>query len=260
VTSSLRIIQDLVRDYLKTDEDFADIAVFNESSLDLNKDVEEALSEDLATGERKGLCVVIEMLSGKIANPEIKAIHFMPAMLHFMVIENVEINRNSGGNVRFGLDVAETLMAIMVNFNTAESGYEGLNVYPAGEGLDREDVPEMGVIIHHCFMRLNCGSEDNTPVVATPAITVDVNTRTATITCATEFAEIRYTIDGSRPTRTSTLYSGAIDVSAVSNINARGYRPGFRGSLIANSIIGLGIATEADQAEMTEDGKVITEE
>lgn len=236
MTSSLRDIQELVRDYLKTDPDFTDISIFTESSLDLNKDVEQALSENIGS-ERKGLCIVIEMLSGKVSSPNHASVIFEPAMLHFMVIENVEINRNISGTVRYGLDVAETLMAIMCNFKTSESGWEQVFVYPAAEGLDREDVPEMGVIIHHCFMRLNCGSVDETSVVATPVITYDEGgTDLVTITCSTITSTIRYTQDGTRPTSSSTLYSAPFSPTG-DTVRARAFRVGWRSSLIADFVI-----------------------
>jgi len=48
-----------------------------------------------------------------------------------------------------------------------------------------------------------------------------------TITCATSGAEIRYTLDGSEPSTSSTLYTGAINISNPTTIKAKAFKPGW---------------------------------
>ena len=48
-----------------------------------------------------------------------------------------------------------------------------------------------------------------------------------TITCATSGAEIRYTLDGSEPSKSSTLYTGAINISNPTTIKAKAFKPGW---------------------------------
>jgi Tfp pilus assembly protein PilV len=46
-----------------------------------------------------------------------------------------------------------------------------------------------------------------------------------TITCATSGAEIRYTLDGSEPSKSSTLYTGAINISSSKILKAKAFKP-----------------------------------
>jgi hypothetical protein len=58
---------------------------------------------------------------------------------------------------------------------------------------------------------------------------------TATITCSTVGAEIRYTLDGIDPTATSTLYASPIQITSGSNVvlKARGFKSGVNPSAVA---------------------------
>lgn len=55
------------------------------------------------------------------------------------------------------------------------------------------------------------------------------------ITCATAGSEIRYTTDGSEPTSASTLYSGAINISATTVLRARAFKAGMPDSFIESN-------------------------
>ena len=59
-------------------------------------------------------------------------------------------------------------------------------------------------------------------------------TETIEMTCETEGAEIRYTLDGSEPTKESTLYSGQFEVTPPVTIKARGYKEGLLASDVAS--------------------------
>lgn len=61
-----------------------------------------------------------------------------------------------------------------------------------------------------------------TPVVGAPSIsgTTPFEDTTSVTISAAQGAEIRYTLDGSKPTAASTLYSGAINLSATTTVKA----------------------------------------
>ena len=65
------------------------------------------------------------------------------------------------------------------------------------------------------------------PAVATPVFTPDgggfMGETDVTITCATDGATIYYTLDGTKPTKSSTLYEGAIHLDATTTIKAIAY-------------------------------------
>ena len=46
------------------------------------------------------------------------------------------------------------------------------------------------------------------------------------LTCPLPGTEIRYTTDGSMPTKESTLYNGALDVTETTDFAFRTFRPG----------------------------------
>jgi hypothetical protein len=63
--------------------------------------------------------------------------------------------------------------------------------------------------------------------VADPASTSSTSTITVDLSCSTSGAEIRYTLDGSEPTRESTLYGLSISItSGTKTIKARAYKDG----------------------------------
>ncbi|MBD5358107.1 MAG: hypothetical protein HDR88_14110 [Bacteroides sp.] len=59
--------------------------------------------------------------------------------------------------------------------------------------------------------------------VATPEIVCDLDESTVIITCATEGAEIRYTLDGSEPTKDSNLYTEPIFVENGITVRVRAF-------------------------------------
>lgn len=80
-----------------------------------------------------------------------------------------------------------------------------------------------------------------TPIdqVATPVISPSSGTYnsevTVSISCATTGATIRYTIDGSDPTSSSTVYSGSFAVSSSATVKAKAFKSGMTDSAIVSA-------------------------
>ena len=73
-----------------------------------------------------------------------------------------------------------------------------------------------------------------TPVFS-PAAGVYNSAQTVTITCNTEDASIYYTLDGSTPTASSTLYNSPITVSNTTTVKAIGVKSGMNNSNVATA-------------------------
>jgi chitinase len=86
-----------------------------------------------------------------------------------------------------------------------------------------------------------------TPTVATPSASLATgtynNNQTVTLNCATAGAEIRYTTDGTDPTSSSQLYSGAISINGTTTLKAKGYLAGYNESSLLNNVYTLKVAT-----------------
>lgn len=61
------------------------------------------------------------------------------------------------------------------------------------------------------------------------------NDQPVAISCATEGAQIRYTIDGTEPTESSALYAGSILISSSATVKARAYLDGGKPSGVASA-------------------------
>ena len=89
------------------------------------------------------------------------------------------------------------------------------------------------------------------PPVFTPAAgTVKPGTE-ITITCATEDAEIHYTLDGSDPTATSTLYSAPIVIEETTTIKAIAVKTGMQSSPVVTAKFTIA-ADAPDEGDGTE--------
>lgn len=92
-------------------------------------------------------------------------------------------------------------------------------------GLKRGDQTYSGKHSHNCRVRLCRYATD--AELAPPKTTIS-------ITCGTSDAIIRYTIDGSEPSESSTLYEGEFEVEAPATVKARGFKSGLLASDIAS--------------------------
>jgi peptidoglycan/xylan/chitin deacetylase (PgdA/CDA1 family) len=89
----------------------------------------------------------------------------------------------------------------------------------------------------------------NTPTAATPTFSPAAGTYTSaqsvTISDTTAGAQLRYTTDGSTPSATSTLYSGAISVAATTTIKAIAISTGYTNSAVATAAYTINTPTAA---------------
>lgn len=82
--------------------------------------------------------------------------------------------------------------------------------------------------------------------VETPVISLE-GTETVSITCATEDAQIYYTLDGSTPDETSTLYTGAFDLEEGSwTVKAIAMKEGMQNSEVAELLVEVSIEENLD--------------
>ncbi len=71
------------------------------------------------------------------------------------------------------------------------------------------------------------------------------------LSCGTEGATIRYTVDGSNPTGASTPYTAPITLSATTTVKARAYKEGMLASDIVSATYTLGTPTPPELGEVT---------
>ena len=98
----------------------------------------------------------------------------------------------------------------------AGMAYSGIGVDL--DGIDFENPPSMG-----CYQSGGVAKVD-APVFAPVSGTRFYPSTNVTITCGTENASIYYTLDGSDPSDSSTLYSGPIALEATTTVKARAYK------------------------------------
>lgn len=71
--------------------------------------------------------------------------------------------------------------------------------------------------------------------------------QTVSISCGTTGATIRYTLDGSDPTESSTAYSTPLNVSSTTTIKAKAWKTGFDASAIASATYTITLPQEFNQ-------------
>lgn len=112
-----------------------------------------------------------------------------------------------------------------------------------------------GTVLDYWFTYEKSGPQYDTPhfsythgnvssPVATPTFTPGAGTyptaQTVTISTATSGATIRYTVDGSTPTASSTLYTGPISVPSSRTVKAIGLKSGLANSSVGSATYAIG--------------------
>lgn len=83
-----------------------------------------------------------------------------------------------------------------------------------------------------------CHETVSTPTISMPSGSYN-DVVNVTVTCETEDAEIRYTLDGSEPTETSALYSDGIHINTTCTLNVKAFKTDFYPSATATATYDL---------------------
>ena len=143
-----------------------------------------------------------------------------------------------------------------VHYVVAGQGQQNFRMDLSG-GTWRKTVSGLssGTAIDYWFTYEKSGPQYDTPhfsythgggtaAVATPAFSPAggqyTSAQTVTISTATSGSTIRYTVDGSTPTASSTLYTGPISVPSSRTVNAIGIKSGLTNSPVASATYTIG--------------------
>lgn len=95
---------------------------------------------------------------------------------------------------------------------------------------------------------------DDIQTCATPTFSPAEGTfssaQSVTLSCSTDGATIRYTTDGTNPTKTSTAYSSAINVASTTTIKAKAFKSGMASSTISSATYNI-VPPSANIAALT---------
>ena len=141
------------------------------------------------------------------------------------------LNVTVGGNA-FGNEYTLTKDATEVTFTGSASGAIVFNY---------AQTSSKAIYIKSISVTYSGGS--NPPVaqtVATPTFSPDEGTYTETqsvsISCATDGATLRYTLDGTDPTENSATYSTPLDINETTTVKAKAWKDGFDPSEVASAM------------------------
>src|SRR5439155_7664466 len=130
-----------------------------------------------------------------------------------------------------------TVLTISTSGSTPAGGYP-ITITSAGGGLKRSTVFTLSVTF--------------ALTVATPTITPNggsfSNSVSVTAQSATSGASIYYTTDGSTPTQSSTLYTGAMTLTNSAPISAKAFKSGYNPSSVASASFNIASGTSTSFA------------
>lgn len=105
------------------------------------------------------------------------------------------------------------------------------------------------IVIAFALSLTGCKEKSTEPilhVVATPEFDVSVGTYPdpfyVKITCLTSDTTIRYTLNGTEPTESSTAFADSLQITATTTIKAKGFREGWTASQTASATYAIGYA------------------
>ncbi|MBI9031619.1 SUMF1/EgtB/PvdO family nonheme iron enzyme [bacterium] len=80
------------------------------------------------------------------------------------------------------------------------------------------------------------------------------NSVTVSLSCETEGADIYYTLDGSNPDETSSLYTEAFELDETTTVKARAYKTGWDASTIVTEVYEINLITMPEEFVLVEGG------
>ena len=119
-------------------------------------------------------------------------------------------------------------------FSSPTVTFQGVAVGDATDGDNARCIREMKDVI--AAYRVSTVSTISPPVISPASGTSFSSTLQVSMSCSTSGSEIRYTIDGSEPTGTSTLYTGAITISSTTTFKAAGFKEGMDPSSVTTAV------------------------
>jgi hypothetical protein len=127
-------------------------------------------------------------------------------------------------------------LTIHTTAGTTPAGTSTITVTASGGGVSRSTTFSLTVAL---------------PTVAAPTITPNGGSFTGpvsvTMSTATSGASIRYTTDGSTPTASSTLYSGAFTLSNSATVKAAAFKTNYNSSSVASAVFTVAASCTAGQ-------------
>lgn len=137
------------------------------------------------------------------------------------------LNVTVGGNA-FGDSYTLTNTATEVTFSGSASGVISFNY---------TQTSSKAIYIKSIVVTYTAGGGQET--VATPTFSPGngtyFETQSVSISCATEGATIRYTLDETEPTESSAIYSAPISVNTTTTIKAKAFKSGYTASTVATA-------------------------
>ena len=155
------------------------------------------------------------------------------------------LNVTVGGNA-FGDAYTLSKDATEVTFTGSASGAIVFNY---------AQTTSKAIYIKSISVTYNGGGTPPTPTVATPAFNPEEGTyteaQTVSISCATEGATIRYTLDGTDPTENSAAYSIPLDINETTTVKAIALKSGYNNSEVASATYTIEIPTPGTEMTFT---------
>lgn len=234
----LSIIQDAA-DYLLAQSYFSNIPVVSINEKDIQNRVDEFLA-------KVGVGVVLGTPWLGRPNADINTgggvVYFEGITLMATVFEAVTVNRGTGGTGKQGPDVAETVAATL-------HGYKPQQVAEAMYCSDGPRLqPHKTLLVYNVRLATRGGVKLTAPIIAqvvTPVISSvpSGGSSTVTISCATNYAFVWYTADGSAPAPVDAgdnpraPYTAPFAVPTGTKVRAKAFLPGYLASPEARQVV-----------------------
>ena len=151
---------------------------------------------------------------------------FSPVAGTYTAAQNVTIScATSGADIYYTLDGSAPTAS-----STKYTGPIAISTTTTVKAIAVKSGMNNSAVVSATYTISSAAEAPATPTF-TPAAGTYSTAQNVTIACATEGAEIRYTLDGSNPTASSALYSGPIAVSQTTTIKAVAIKDGLSSAI-----------------------------